>query len=125
MDKHKYQLEKLANRKTGYPIATIAYYGPENKMASKVVVGIIRSENDKEPLELRKWFARDQDVRNDSAIIHEMIDFIQAHFVYRVAMVDKIIGCPHEEGIDYPLGEVCPHCPYWANRDRFTGELNS
>jgi hypothetical protein len=41
MDKHKYQLEKLANRKTGYPIATIAYYGPDNKMASKVVVGII------------------------------------------------------------------------------------
>jgi hypothetical protein len=71
-----------------------------------VVVGIIRSENDKEPLELLKWFARDQDVRNDSAIIHEMVDFIQAHFVHRVAMVDKIIGCPNEERIDYPLGEA-------------------
>jgi hypothetical protein len=122
MDKHKYQIEKLANRKTGYPIATIAYYGPDNKMASKVVVGIFRSGNDKEPLEMRKWFARDQDVRRDTAIIHEMIDFIQTHSVHRVSMIDKIIGCPHEEGIDYPLGEACPQCPYWKGRDRWSDQ---
>jgi hypothetical protein len=122
VNKHKYQLEKLANRKTGYPIATIAYYGPDNKTASKVVVGIIRSGNHNEPLELRKWFARDQDVRNDLAIIHEMIDFIQAHSVHRVSMIDKIIGCPHEEGIDYPLGEACPQCPYWKGRDRWSDQ---
>jgi hypothetical protein len=122
MDKQKYRLEKLANRKTGYPIATFAYYGPDNQLASKVVVGIVVSENKEEPTELRKWFARDQDVRNDSAIIHEIVDFIQAHSVHRVAIVDKIIGCPHEEGIDYPLGEVCPHCPYWIGRDRWSDQ---
>jgi hypothetical protein len=33
------------------------------------------------------------------------------------------IGCPHEEGKDYPLGENCPQCPYWANRDRWSGKL--
>ncbi len=38
-------------------------------------------------------------------------------------MTGAIIGCPHEEGIDYPDGEVCPQCPFWARRDRFTGEL--
>jgi hypothetical protein len=38
-------------------------------------------------------------------------------------MTDKIIGCPHEEGIDYPDGEQCPVCPYWAGRDRWTGAL--
>ena len=31
-------------------------------------------------------------------------------------MTDRIIGCPHEEGIDYE-GSVCPRCEFWANRD--------
>jgi len=48
----------------GYPVATVAYYGPDNKRASKV-----------------------------------------------------------EEGIDYPEGGICPKCPYWAYRDRWTGEI--
>ncbi len=123
MDKQKYQLEKLANRKTGYPVATIAYYGPDNQFASKVVVGIIASEKEEENPELRKWFAKDVDVRMDATIIQEMIAYIEANHVHRVGMVDRIIGGPHEEGIDYPDGESCPQCPYWANRDRWTGEL--
>jgi hypothetical protein len=32
-----------------------------------------------------------------------------------------MLGCPHEEGIDYPEGEACPECPYWAGRDRPIG----
>lgn len=123
MDKQKYQLEKLANRKTGFPAASVAYYGPDNQFASKVVVGITVSEKDKEVTELRKWFAKDQDVRQDTAIIQEMIDYINANQAHRVVMVDRIFGCPHEEGIDYPEGESCPQCPYWASRDRWTGEL--
>ena len=35
-------------------------------------------------------------------------------------MTDRIIGCPHEEGIDYADGTVCPMCPYWQDRDRWT-----
>ena len=35
---------------------------------------------------------------------------------------DRIIGCPHEEGIDYPMGRTCPRCPFWAGIDRFTHE---
>jgi hypothetical protein len=35
-------------------------------------------------------------------------------------MVEKIFGCPHEEGIDYPEGEKCPYCPYWATHDRYS-----
>jgi hypothetical protein len=38
-----------------------------------------------------------------------------------VVMTDRIIGCPHEEGIDYE-GSTCPHCPFWAGRDRWNGE---
>lgn len=22
------------------------------------------------------------------------------------------LGCPREEGIDYPDGQICPHCPF-------------
>jgi hypothetical protein len=36
-------------------------------------------------------------------------------------MPDRIIGCPHEEGIDYPLGSTCPLCPFWKDKDRWTG----
>jgi hypothetical protein len=36
-------------------------------------------------------------------------------------MVDRIIGCLHEEGIDYH-GPTCPLYPFWAGRDRWTGE---
>ena len=37
-------------------------------------------------------------------------------------MTDRLIGCPHEEGIDYPMGRTCPRCPFWANIDRITHE---
>ena len=42
----QYWLNKMAHRKTGFPLATIAYYGPDDKFASKVVVGIIPQEGD-------------------------------------------------------------------------------
>jgi hypothetical protein len=33
-------------------------------------------------------------------------------------MIEEINGCPHEEGVDYPVGEVCPKCLFWADRQR-------
>jgi len=123
MDKAKYELEKLANRKTGYPIATIAYYGPDDRFASKVAMGILLSEEDEEVSDLQRWFANEQDVRLDMTINKEILEFIKPYRPRRVVMLDRIIGCPHEEGIDYPTGEVCPQCPFWANRDRWTGEM--
>jgi hypothetical protein len=106
----------------GYPVATIAYYGPDNKFASKVAVGIILEENG-EVAFLERWFSQDKDIRTDPTINREIVEFINQHQVKSVGMTDSIIGCPHEEGIDYPLGESCPECPYWANRDRWMGEL--
>ena len=106
----------------GYPIATVAYYGPDDRFASKVAVGIILEENG-EVAFLERWFSENQDVRTDPAITGKIFEFIDQHQAKSVAMTDRIIGCPHEEGIDYPLGENCPQCPYWANRDRWTGEL--
>lgn len=74
--------------------------------------------------ELCRCFSETGDVRTDKTILAEMAAFLKQHSVRSVVMVDEIIGCPHEEGIDYPTGESCPHCPYWKGRDRWTGELD-
>lgn len=118
----QYWLEKWSRRKTGFPIATIAYYGEDDKVASKVVVGIVLSEKDDDVAFMEKWYGKKADVRFDSEIKVHIVNFLEQHNVHRVVMVDRIIGCPHEEGIDYPEGEKCPQCPFWANRDRWTGE---
>lgn len=121
----RYWLQKKTHRRTGYPIASVAYYGPDDKFASKVVVGITVDEKAKEVASIEKWFSTGVDVRRDLAITQEIVDFIEKHHAERVVMPDRIIGCPHEEGIDYPEGQTCPQCPFWVNRDRWTGELIS
>ena len=119
----RYWLEKLSHRKTGFPLATIAFYGEDDKVASKVVVGILLAEKDEDVTFIEKWFRTNTDVRFDPELQAQIVEFLDKHNVHRVVMVDRIIGCPHEEGIDYPEGEKCPHCPFWANRDRWTGEM--
>ena len=48
-------LRKFAKRgDQGYPVATLAFYGPDDKKASKVVLGIIPSKNSE--VQLHKWF---------------------------------------------------------------------
>lgn len=103
-----------------FPAATLIFYGPDNKRASKVVVGIVPRE-DAAPDPLRKWFAEQLDARVDRRIGREVVDFLRDHRVQRVITIEGIFGCPHEEGVDYPEGEVCPECPYWAEHDRFDG----
>jgi hypothetical protein len=78
-----------------------------------------------EPTELRRWLVETGDVRTNETILAEIVTFLREHEVHSVAMVDGILGCPHEEGIDYPEGEICPHCPYWAGRSRSTGKTNA
>jgi hypothetical protein len=106
----------------GYPIGTIAFYGPDNKRASKVAVGIALGP-DAEPDDLRRWFAETRDARADRTILGEIATFLRDHAVRSVVMTDRILGCPHEEGIDYPEDTACPRCPYWAGRDRWAGAL--
>lgn len=116
-------LEKKARRGfRGYPVATIAFYGPNDEIASKVAVSIVPAEGaEADPLE--RWFSDDLDVRRDSTIGEEILAFIRRHEAKSVVMADRIIGCPHEEKIDYPEGEVCPECRFWAHRDRWSGDI--
>jgi hypothetical protein len=50
------------------------------------------------------------------------LELIEEQGALSVAMVGGIIGCPHQEGIDYE-GEWCPICEFWHGRDRFTGKM--
>lgn len=104
----------------GWPVATIAFYGPNLSQATKVAVGIVPSEN-ADVEELRDWKLERGDVRTDSGIALEILEFIEKHRALSVIMTDGIIGCPHQEGIDYE-GEWCPVCEFWRGRDRFTGQ---
>src|SRR5262249_46962529 len=106
----------------GYPIATIAFYGPDDKRASKAAVAIVNAEG-AEPSALQRWFAEEGDVRTDPAIASKILQFVRDHGAKSVIMTDRIIGCPHEEGIDYPERQVCPQCPFWAHRDRWSGDM--
>jgi hypothetical protein len=102
----------------------VAFYGPDDRRATKVAVAIVPREH-AEPTELQRWFSEQRDVRDDPEIIAAIHRFIEQHGAKTVVVPDRILGCPHEEGVDYPLGEKCPSCPFWASRDRWTGEVTS
>jgi len=113
--------KKAKNGFKGYPVATIALYGPTDKMATKLVVGIVSREG-ADADQLKKWFS-DDDIRKKPGVAEEVLQFIKENNAKSVAMTDRIIGCPHESGIDYPEGQSCPQCPFWAGRNRWTGEV--
>jgi hypothetical protein len=119
------RLKKRASRGAhGYPIASVAFYGPTDKFASRVVVGITAAEGaDVEPLE--RWYSPDQDARKNPQVLKSVLQFLETQGVKSVVMPDRLLGCPHEEGKDYPEGEECPRCPYGQGRDRFTGLFRS
>jgi len=120
--KYKKLITKKARKGIkNYPVATVAYYGPTNIVATKLVCGIIKYEGaEVEPLE--KWFS-ENDVRKSEKILGQVLAFIEENEAKSVGMIEEIIGCPHEEGIDYPDGKSCSKCGYWKGRDRFTHEM--
>jgi hypothetical protein len=92
-----------------FPIGTVAYYGPNDQTITKVVAGVL--PDDKTDPILKKWLG--EGIAQDPKIAMEIGEFFQKQKVQKVVMTEGIIGCPHEEGIDYPSGESCPECPFW------------
>jgi len=119
------RLAKLASRgHHGHPVVTIAFYGPDDTRASKLVVSVLPSANEEdELLDQKKWFSDTGDLRDDGKLARETLALIAKYDAKSVAMPPTIIGCPHEEGPDYPVGEVCPQCPFWVGRDRFAARV--
>lgn len=106
----------------GWPVATIAFYGPDLDKATKVAVGIVPSEH-AETSEMRDWKSEKGDVRSDAEIAAQILEFIEVNGALSVVLTDGIIGCPHQEGIDYN-GPWCPDCAFWRGRDRYSGRVN-
>jgi hypothetical protein len=107
--KRKKQFRTLLAENSTYPLATITYHGPSPDTATKIVVGIIKTK-DQAPL-IQSWSGDDIDDDVESA--KEISLFIKEHDVARVLTSEWVLSCPHEQGIDYPEGELCPFCPDW------------
>ena len=116
------RLHKKAKRgMRGWPVATVAFYGPNLSQATKVAVGIVPSEG-AEAEEMRDWHVTSGDIRENIGVAQEILEFVEKHGARSIVMTGGIIGCPHQEGIDYE-GEWCPVCEFWRGRDRFTGKM--
>ncbi|HEX4351946.1 MAG TPA: hypothetical protein VHZ95_03510 [Polyangiales bacterium] len=108
--------QKARRGHRGDPVGTVAFYGPNDEYANKLVVGI--SPDPKAGItETKKWHS-DGDVRKDAAILEDALKFLALSEVRSVVMTDGIFGCPHEEGIDYPEGSECEACSFWKGRTR-------
>ncbi len=101
--------QKRLAQKTEYPIGTVAYFGPDDKTITKMLAAVLLAPS-AEPL-TKTW--QGEEVTNDAGVAAELGLFFRQHGVHDVVMTDGAIGCPHLEGVDYPVGEKCPHCPYW------------
>ncbi|MFZ1984317.1 MAG: hypothetical protein WAU91_07870 [Desulfatitalea sp.] len=98
----------------GYPLGIIAFYGYNDKIASKAVIGIIK-EAGGSPEHTKKWVFEKGDLRKDVPSIKELFRYIESHDVRSVALTPGIYYCPHDPGIDFPEGGTCSLCPFWSN----------
>lgn len=90
-----------------YPVGTVAMYGPDDKTTTKIAAAVILHDG-AEPI-MKRWVATD--VMTNPKVQQEMREFFLQHDVKSVAMSQGNMGCPHEEGEDFPDGADCPFCP--------------
>lgn len=99
-------------KKHKYPFATIALYGPNDKVTTKIVVGIFKN--------VRKipfcGAGGGKGVFEDHEIHQQILVFLKEHKVRKVIGTSGNIGCPHEEILDFPQGRDCPFCPFWKGK---------
>ncbi len=62
------------------------------------------------------WPLENASQTTNPKVQQEMKAFFQQHGVKSVAMSDGNMGCPHEEGEDFPVGKDCPFCPFWKGK---------
>jgi hypothetical protein len=97
----------------GYPLGIIAFYGPDDKTATRAIIGIVKAAG-KPPEHIKKWDFEKGDLRKDVPSIKELFRHIEAHQVASVALTPGIYYCPHEPGVDFPDGGSCPRCSFWS-----------
>jgi hypothetical protein len=107
-----YKSVPLSDERPEHPIGTVALYGPDDKTTTKITAGVILHDG-AEPV-LKRWVATD--VTTNPKVQQELQEFFRQHGVRSVAMSEGNMGCPHEEGEDFPVGEDCPFCPFWKGK---------
>ena len=108
----EYEAEHGSQEPPEFPIGTIALYGPDDKTTTKIVAGVMLEENAEAIIE--RWVGTD--VKESPKVQKQIEEFFAKHGVKSVAATDQNMGCPHEEGEDFPVGEDCPFCPYWKGQ---------
>jgi hypothetical protein len=76
------------------------------------VAGVILSADADPVLE---WFVG-TNVEQDPKVARKIAAFFESYGVTKIARPNRNLGCPHEEGPDYPEGEDCPFCPFWRGK---------
>ncbi len=110
-------LAVLANRQD-YPLGALAYYGPDDHTCTRITAAVINAPNARP--QFRHWWGESPET--DPWVIAEIGEFFRLYRVREAVMTEGIIGCPHDEGIDYPEDEECPYCPFWNARQPSTIE---
>jgi hypothetical protein len=109
----EYEMKRRKRTKPpDYPIGTVAMYGPDDKTTTKIAAGVIVYDGAKAII--KRWVATD--VTTNAKVRQEMKDFFLQHGVNSVAVSEGNMGCPHEEGEDFPHGEDCLFCPFWKGK---------
>ena len=104
-------LQKQKARAT-FPIGSVALYGPDDKTTTKVVAAVITEEG-AEPI-LERWMGTN--VTDNPKVQRGIQEFFQQHQVKSTVVNPGNMGCPHEEGEDFPVGGDCPFCPFWKGK---------
>jgi len=108
----EYEAEHGSEEPPEFPIGTIALYGPDDKTTTKIVAGVILEEDAEAIVE--RWVGTD--VTENPRVRKGIEEFFDEHGVKSVVATEQNMGCPHEEGEDFPVGEDCPFCPYWKGK---------
>jgi hypothetical protein len=95
-----------------FPMATVALYGPDDKTTTKIAAGVFLQPGTM--LTMRRWVS--VNVLENPKVQREMLEFFDEYGVKTVVSAEQNIGCPHEEGPDFPVGEDCPFCPFWKGK---------
>ena len=59
--------KKMRHGFRGYPVGTVACYGPDDRFASKVAVRVLDGQNQPARI-LKKWLAQEIDLRLDPQV---------------------------------------------------------
>jgi hypothetical protein len=113
-DKYKFCCAKKAkaNQHGQFPVGAVACYGPDDKLTTKIVVGIFLHEGAVPIVE--EWIGTD--LRSSPQVEGEIRKFFARHGVKTAEASAANVGCPHDPGKDYPRGGDCPLCPFWAGK---------